>query len=296
MKLMNPQERVTPSRLSCLEIAEIVHEQNGFWYAAHMTGNSGLLRLQQDGGGLPHVWNNHDLVLAGQIPGTIDRLPHHYKQIVENKNSDYRRERPIIIINAKDISKPEDLTDPSASTFIKMTRPCFSSFLLAFKYPKSRIRLLEQMQPNYYSQIHSVRIEGGYFDGLSANLSGHLDAVIGGRGTGKSTFLECLRYALDIPHKAKDAAKLGDQIVKENLGNESGRVIVDIELNVSHSGSERFQPLDGLSTGQQCTAILHLLLLDNRDPLIMDQPEDNFDNAFIAERIVKELLSAKTGR
>jgi hypothetical protein len=71
---------------------------------------------------------------------------------------------------------------------------------------------------------------------------------------------------------------------------------VDIELNVSHSGSERFRPLDGLSTGQQCTAILHLLLLDNRDPLIMDQPEDNLDNAFIAERIVKELLSAKTER
>ena len=71
---------------------------------------------------------------------------------------------------------------------------------------------------------------------------------------------------------------------------------VDIELNVSHSGLERFRPLEGLSTGQQCTAILHLLLLDNRDPLIMDQPEDNLDNAFIAERIVKELLSAKTER
>ncbi|MCY4189382.1 MAG: hypothetical protein OXD30_12955 [Bryobacterales bacterium] len=239
LKLMNPQERVTPSRLSCLEIAKIVHEQNGFWYAAHMTGNSGLLRLQQDGGGLPHVWNNHDLVLAGQIPGTIDRLPHHYKQIVENKNSDYRRKRPIIIINAKDISKPEDLTDPSASTFIKMTRPCFSSFLLAFKYPESRIRLLKQMQPNYYSQIHSVRIEGGYFDGLSANLSGHLDAVIGGRGTGKSTFLECLRYALDIPHKAKDAAKLGDQIVKENLGEAGGRVIV--ELSSSANNMKRYR-------------------------------------------------------
>ena len=71
---------------------------------------------------------------------------------------------------------------------------------------------------------------------------------------------------------------------------------MDIELNISRSGSERFQPLERLSTGQQCTAILHLLLLDNRDPLIMDQPEDNLDNAFIAERIVKELLSAKTER
>ena len=71
---------------------------------------------------------------------------------------------------------------------------------------------------------------------------------------------------------------------------------VGIELNVSHTDPERFRALERLSTGQQCTAILHLLLLDNPDPLIMDQPEDNLDNAFIAERIVKELRVAKTER
>ena len=239
LELMDPDERVTPSRLGCLDIARIIHDQNGFWYAAHMIGKSGLLRLHQDGGGLAHVWRDHDLVLAGQIAGAIDGLPQNYKQIVENKNPDYRRGRPITVINAKDISKPEDLVAPGASTFIKMTRPCFSSFLLAFKYPESRVRLRGQMQQNYYSQIHSVRIEGGYFDGLSANLSGHLDAVIGGRGTGKSTLLECLRYALDIPHKARDAEKLGDQIVKENLGKEGGRVIV--ELSSSANNMNRYR-------------------------------------------------------
>lgn len=70
---------------------------------------------------------------------------------------------------------------------------------------------------------------------------------------------------------------------------------VVLELNVAHEG-ERFRPLNRLSTGQQCTAILHLLLLDNPDPLIMDQPEDNLDNSFIAERIVEELRAAKTER
>ena len=70
---------------------------------------------------------------------------------------------------------------------------------------------------------------------------------------------------------------------------------VSLELNVSRTG-EQYRALDRLSTGQQCTAILHLLLLDNHDPLIMDQPEDNLDNAFIAERIVQELRAAKTER
>ena len=72
--------------------------------------------------------------------------------------------------------------------------------------------------------------------------------------------------------------------------------IIEIELNVSHSGGVNYRTIKKLSTGQQCTAILHLLLLQNKDPLIMDQPEDNLDNAFIADRIVSELRNAKINR
>ncbi len=71
---------------------------------------------------------------------------------------------------------------------------------------------------------------------------------------------------------------------------------VRIELNTAHDGAENYRPLEKLSTGQQCTAILHLILLQNKDPLIVDQPEDNLDNAFIADRIVAELRSAKISR
>ena len=228
LELMDPEERVTPSNLGCLEIARIVYEQDGFWYAAHMTGNSGLLRLHQDGGGLVHVWKNHDLVRVGQIPNSIERLDERYRSIILNKNPDYRRERSITIINARDVAAPEQLADPRSSTFIKMTRPCFASFLLAFKDPESRVRQTDRMQERFYSRIDKLRIEGGYLDGLTASLSGHLNTVIGGRGAGKSTLLECLRYALDVQHKAKDAKKQGDQIVSENLGKAGGRVIVDL--------------------------------------------------------------------
>jgi len=70
-----------------------------------------------------------------------------------------------------------------------------------------------------------------------------------------------------------------------------------IALNVAHGSRQaRFREIDDLSTGQQSTAVLHLLLLDNQDPLILDQPEDNLDNAFIAERIVAELRKAKLSR
>lgn len=39
-----------------------------------------------------------------------------------------------------------------------------------------------------------------------------------------------------------------------------------ISLNVTRGTSDAlFKPIDELSTGQQCTAVLHLLLLDNQD-------------------------------
>ena len=51
-----------------------------------------------------------------------------------------------------------------------------------------------------------------------------------------------------------------------------------------------------LSTGQRCTAILPILLLQSERPLLVDQPEDNLDNAFIYETVVKSLRSAKGRR
>ena len=72
---------------------------------------------------------------------------------------------------------------------------------------------------------------------------------------------------------------------------------VNIDLNTAHADTDvHYVPLDELSTGQKCTAILNLLFLSCDDPLIIDQPEDNLDNAFIAERIVQDLRQFKTNR
>ena len=222
------EERARPVDLTGQQLLSKVAELQGFCYGAHVTSNNGLLK-----GKFNNLWNDARL-RAAQIPGKIDGLPPEYKPIALNQNPDYKRDHPVALINAKDVTKPEDLHDPCASSFIKMTRPCFASFLMAFKDSESRVRLADDLQEHFYSQIESISIEGGYFDGLSAEVSGHLNAVIGGRGTGKSTLLECLRYALDVPHKGEDAIKQGDQIVKENLGKAGGRVILKLRSAASY--------------------------------------------------------------
>jgi energy-coupling factor transporter ATP-binding protein EcfA2 len=222
LHLTDPTDGARPAALGGQQLLTAVDELGGFCFGAHVTSTSGLLKHK-----LHLLWQDSHL-RAAQIPGAVDDLPSEYKQIALNHNSAYKREHPVALINAKDVAEPDDLRDARASTFIKMTRPCFTSFLMAFKDPESRVRLVDQMQEHYYSQIESICIEGGYFDGLRADLSGHLNTVIGGRGTGKSTLLECLRYALDVPHKGEDAAKQGDQIVRENLGKAGGRVIMTL--------------------------------------------------------------------
>ena len=222
LELTNPKDGARPSTLGGQKLLQRVDELGGFCFAAHITSSSGLLK-----GKFHNLWIDPRL-RAAQIPGNIDDLPQQYKPIALNKNPNYKRDHPVALINARDVGEPSDLLDPRTSTFIKMTQPCFASFLMAFKDPGSRVRLEDDQQKHFYSQIHSISIEGGYFDGLSAKISGHLNAVIGGRGTGKSTLLECVRYAMDVPHKSEDAIRQGDEIVKENLGKAGGRVILQL--------------------------------------------------------------------
>ena len=51
-----------------------------------------------------------------------------------------------------------------------------------------------------------------------------------------------------------------------------------------------------LSTGQKCTTILPILLAESKRPLLIDQPEDNLDNAFIFDTIVQYIKEIKGRR
>lgn len=65
---------------------------------------------------------------------------------------------------------------------------------------------------------------------------------------------------------------------------------ISIELRVGAAG---FVPIQRLSAGQRCVAVFPLLLRDTRGPLIIDQPEDNLDNRYIADTIAPDLLRKK---
>lgn len=59
---------------------------------------------------------------------------------------------------------------------------------------------------------------------------------------------------------------------------------------------DTFKESTHLSTGQRCTTILPILLTQSERPLLIDQPEDNLDNAFVYDTIVRALRTIKGSR
>jgi len=68
--------------------------------------------------------------------------------------------------------------------------------------------------------------------------------------------------------------------------------LIKIELNID----EKFIALDKLSPGQKATALLLLMFAMEDRILILDQPEEDLDNRFIYEDIVRILRDIKGGR
>ena len=222
-----------PSPHSADYILKKIHEKGGFVYAAHCTDDNGVLNQK-----LNNIWTN-ELLLAAQIPTTIQSLKEKGEQanyqILTNKDVAYKRRIPMALINAKDVEEPETLRQVNASCLIKMTKPSFSAFKQAFHDPESRVRLNSDISEQFYSRLESVIFVGGYLDGVEIDFSEHLNTIIGGRGTGKSTLIECIRYALDLEPIGKQAREQHDKVVKSNLS--AGQVRIRVKSAAKHGQS-----------------------------------------------------------
>jgi DNA repair ATPase RecN len=209
-----------------VEILGKVREQGGVTVAAHVTNDSGLFTVLS---GKPRIqaWQAEDL-LAIQIPGPVEDLPQDVRQIVENKNADYRRTHAandglaVAVINAGDIVKPEDLDDRSATCWIKMSDVSIEGLRQAFLDPGSRIRLNPKegkLEPEEHAELVALAWEGGFLDGAAIHFNPNLNVLIGGRGTGKSTVVESIRSVLALDAVGDEARKAHEGIVRHVLKN-----------------------------------------------------------------------------
>ena len=183
--------------------------------AAHVASNGGLLS-KLSGETRINVWTNRDL-LACALPGPVAKAPDKFRPILENKDPKHKRDREVAILNASDVGDPQDLKKESASCFVKMSDVSIEAFRQAFLDPKSRVKLHSDQEPEAHAELLAMSWEGGFMDGAAVRFNENLNVLIGGRGTGKSTMIESIRYALDLEPVGEDARKAHEGVIKKVL-------------------------------------------------------------------------------
>ncbi len=194
-------------------LRKVQQEWDGICVAAHVTNDGGLLRMLK-GEARINAWCDPNLY-AAQIPGSIDDLEYADQQIVLNKDINYKRARRVALINALDIGRPEDLESVQASVYIKMSQPSIEGLRQAFLDPDLRIRLSSEEEPPEHTELVALTWLSGFLDGQAIHFNGNLNVLIGGRGTGKSTIIESLRYVLDLEPFGEEAKRASSGILKQ---------------------------------------------------------------------------------
>ena len=219
--------------LDSSELLEHSRKWGAVCIAAHVASEGGLLR-KLSGQSRINVWTSPNL-LACALPGPVDAAPEGIRPILKNKNEEHRRARALAIINASDVNDPEDLKKAGATCFVKMSAVSVEAFRQAFLDPQSRIRLHSDPQPEPHAEFLAMTWEGGFLRDTSVHFNGNLNVLVGGRGTGKSTMIESIRYALGLDPLGDEAGKAHEGVIRHVL--KSGTKIS--LLARSHRPSER---------------------------------------------------------
>ena len=206
---------VDASPLSDLDTEELLaraRDWQAVIVAAHVTSAQGGLLRKLSGQSRVRVWRSRDLQ-AVAIPGAVADLAEADRAIVDSRG-EYRREYPVAVLNAGDVGAPEDLAKAASWSWIKMTDLTLDGLRQAVYDPASRIRLPSDPVPAEHTEFVALAWQGGFLDGQAIHFSENLNVLVGGRGAGKTTVIESLRYVLSLEPLGNEARRLYDGIVR----------------------------------------------------------------------------------
>ncbi|WEO76087.1 AAA family ATPase [Cryobacterium sp. SO2] len=129
----------------------------------------------------------------------------------------FDRQYPIAMIYSDDVCHPDTLLKPGGSTWFKMSRRSLAGIKHAVHIPSTRVSVVDP-KSSPRAIIREVSWQGGFIDGVTLTLPDDMTNLIGGRGTGKSTIVESLRFVLEIDPLGAAARSDHDGIVKHVLG------------------------------------------------------------------------------
>lgn len=208
------------SSLSLLETIKKLesYHRDFFLVFAHVEAPSGLW-AELDGGRLSELGQNEFFrrrALGFQKVRTYNKLQEKNKPC-RSKAQQHLGDWYPAELEGCDAKCIEDIGQGKAC-FLKLGELSFEAVKFALSDPVARVALVPPK--HQASHIRSIHFDGGIFDGQTLRFSSELNTLIGIRGSGKSSILEAVRYALDIPRgeKAQDT-KYKDELIRHTLGS-----------------------------------------------------------------------------
>ncbi len=160
----------------------------------------------------PKVCSNSSELTQGDLIAAFDVFGNPGADVLVNPAAEFQLEPPRWFLSG-DVRSWESVG--TRAVWLKLgARPTLEGLRQAFLAPITRIRFPEQHRSDWgrvrgiqftaspspsWSRLTSLRIEGGFHDKFDVALAPGLNAIIGGKGTGKSALIEIVRYVLGLP-------------------------------------------------------------------------------------------------
>jgi chromosome segregation protein len=173
--------------------------------------------------------------VGGYTDGPVENLGEGNLGITRGENRDYGF-KSIAVFQTSDNRKRDHSDLGTHTTWVKWSEPTAEALRQACLAKESRLSQNEPVLPNVW--IVSMSVSNSKFLGrIEIDFNQQNNAIIGGRGTGKSTILEYLRWSLcDQPVDDADADLTPvqgrrKQLIDDTLQKVDGEVITTFILN-----------------------------------------------------------------
>lgn len=272
---------------SCLEALD-TYGHDYFVVFAHVQSDKGLCE-ELDGDNLAHVIKRcgkrwRDRVLGLQKVKRADVVKRRWPKTITVP----------AFVEGSDPKTMAEVANEKRQCFLKIGELSFASVKFALHDWQQRVsskRVEEEHQP----RLHRISFKGGLLAGQTFSLSDQLTCLIGSRGSGKSSVIECLRYALGF--------ESGESDLKYKNGLASAMLANGGEVSVTGISSEGYDfeicrplgydplvRLEGKDTRLRPCDILPGLLYFGQKDLGHRHPgfEDDLFSKLITPRTVEE--------
>jgi ABC-type lipoprotein export system ATPase subunit len=200
---------------STSSVIDAIHALNGLAIAAHVEQDNGLLQ-----GALNDKGTFESKKSGRLIDDVLPKLDGLEFQNLSSDSFRYFKSRIAHYAHVSGSDWPHKSTNAgSRFTWVKMSAPSFDGLRLALLDPESAIERSDQSIDNPQTLpeqwIESITLENMHLrrnghGPLTLRFNPAYNAIIGGRGSGKSTVLECLRLALAREGELKKLDKSAD--------------------------------------------------------------------------------------